>query len=210
MEEKKEVFLGQKGSVARYNLETQTVIWSTEVKGTPSLISIYKDHLIIQGLNKWGTKYIQHCLEASSGKLLWFSEEFKGIVVPHFFRDDMFFLDQKRQICKVSLTRGKVYFREKFAGAFRKYSYLLAISGEDVYLISKRNTLLVDKADGSTSEIKEMNEFSKQDITAASGNNLDQISNISSHVAAAAASQASGYVAPVNGGDGGGGGGDGG
>ena len=210
MEEKKEVFLGQKGSVARYNLETQKVTWSTEVKGTPSLISIYKDHLIIQGLNKWGTKYIQHCLEASSGKLLWFSEEFKCIVVPHFIDDDMFFLDQKRQICKVSLIRGQVYFREKFAGTFRKYSYLLAISGRDVYLISKRNTLLVNKADGSTSQIKEMNEFSKQDITAASGNNLDQISNISSHVAAAAASQASGYVAPVNGGDGGGGGGDGG
>ena len=67
---------------------------------------------------------------------------------------------------------------------------------------------MVDKADGLTSEIKEMNKFSKQDITAACGNNLDQISNISSHVAAAA--QASGYVAPVNGGDGGGGGGDGG
>ena len=200
MEEKKEIFLGQKESVARYNLDTQTVTWSTEVKGTPNLISVYKDHLIVQGLNKWGTKYIQHCLEASSGKLLWFSEEFKGIVVPNFIDDDIFFLDQKRQICKVSLTRGKVYFREKFAGTFRKYSYLLAISGEDVYLISKRNTLLVDKADGSTSEIKEMNSFSKQDITAACGSNLDQISNISSHVAAAA--QASAYVAPVNGGGG--------
>ena len=77
MEEKKEIFLGQKESVARYNLDTQTVTWSTQVKGTPSLISVYKDHLIVQGLNKWGTKYIQHCLEASSGKLLWFSEEFK-------------------------------------------------------------------------------------------------------------------------------------
>lgn len=207
MEEKKEIFLGQKESVARYNLDTQTVTWSTEVKGTPSLISVYKDHLIVQGLNKWGTKYIQHCLEASSGKLLWFSEEFKGIVVPYFIDDDMFFLDQKCQICKVSLTRGQVYFREKLAGAFRKYSYLLAMSGEEVYLISKRNTLLVDKTDGTTSEIKEMNGFSKQDITAACGNNLDQISNISSHVAAAA--QASGYVAPVNGG-GDGGGGDGG
>ena len=145
----------------------------------------------------WNEKFIE-----------WFSEEFKGIVVPHFIDDDIFFLDQKRQICKVSLTRGQVYFREKFAGAVRKYSYLLAISGEDVYLISKLNTLLVDKADGLTSEIKEMNKFSKQDITAACGNNLDQISNISSHVAAAA--QASGYVTPVNGGDGGGGGGDGG
>ena len=124
MEEKKEVFLGQKGSVARYNLDTQTVTWSTEVIGTPSLISVYKDHLIVQGLNKWGTKYIQHCIEASSGKVLWFSEEFKNIVVPHFIDNDMFFLDQKRQICKVSMIRGKVYFREKFPGALKKYSYL--------------------------------------------------------------------------------------
>ena len=91
MEEKKEIFLGQKESVARYNLDTQTVTWSAQVKGTPSLISVYKDHLIVQGLNKWGTKYIQHCLEASSGKLLWFSEEFKGIVVPHFIDDDVAF-----------------------------------------------------------------------------------------------------------------------
>ena len=202
MEEKKEIFLGQKESIARYNLDTQTVTWSTEVKGTPSLISVYKDHLIVQGLNKWGTKHIQHCLEASSGKLLWFSEQFKGIVVPHFIDDDMFFLDHKWQICKVSLTKGKVYFREKFAGAFKKYSYHLAVSGQSIYLLSKNNSLLVNKEDGITSEIKEMSNFTKQKLTAACGNNLDQISNITSQIAAQAS--ASGFIAGAgNGGNGG-------
>jgi len=150
-----------------------------------------------------------HCLNTSSGNLLWYTEEFKNIIVPHFIADDMFFLDQKWQICKVSLTKGQVYFREKFAGAFRKYAFHLAVSGEDVYLISKSETLLVDKSKGSTSKIKGMSDFAKGKISAVCGNNLDQISNISSHIAAAA--QSGGFVAPINGGgDGGGGGGDGG
>ena len=209
MPENHEVFLGQKESVARYNLDAKETVWSTKVTGTPTLISTFKGYLIIQGLNKWGTKYIVHCLNASSGNLLWYSEEFKNIIVPHFIADDMFFLDQKWQICKVSLTKGQVYFREKFAGAFRKYTFHLAVSGEDVYLISKSETLLIDKSNGSTSKIKGMSDFAKGKISAVCGNNLDQISNISSHIAAAA--QSGGFVASINGGgDGGGGGGDGG
>jgi hypothetical protein len=209
MQENHEVFLGQKESVARYNLDAKETVWSTKVIGTPTLISTFKGYLIIQGLNKWGTKYIVHCLNTSSGNLLWYTEEFKNIIVPHFIADDMFFLDQKWQICKVSLTKGQVYFREKFAGAFRKYAFHLAVSGEDVYLISKSETLLVDKSKGSTSKIKGMSDFAKGKISAVCGNNLDQISNISSRIAAAA--QSGGFVAPINGGgDGGGGGGDGG
>ena len=194
MQENHEVFLGQKESVARYNLDAKETVWSTKVIGTPTLISTFKGYLIIQGLNKWGTKYIVHCLNTSSGNLLWYTEEFKNIIVPHFIADDMFFLDQKWQICKVSLTKGQVYFREKFAGAFRKYAFHLAVSGEDVYLISKSETLLVDKSKGSTSKIKGMSDFAKGKISAVCGNNLDQISNISSRIAAAA--QSGGYVAP--------------
>ena len=112
----------------------------------------------------------------------------------------MFFLDSKIQICKVSLTKGQVYFRKKFAGAFKKYSYLLTVSGKDVYLLSKNRSLQVNKEDGSTSEIKELSNFSKKKITAACGNNLDQISNISSLLA----SQSSGtaYIATNGGGEG--------
>ena len=149
MPENHEVFLGQKESVARYNLDAKETVWSTKVIGTPTLISTFKGYLIIQGLNKWGTKYIVHCLNASSGNLLWYSEEFKNIIVPHFIADDFFFLDQKWQICKVSLPKGQVYFREKFAGAFRKYAFHLAVSGVDIYLISKSETLQVDKSNGS-------------------------------------------------------------
>ena len=209
MQENHEVFLGQKESVARYNLDAKETVWSTKIKGTPTLISTFKGYLIIQGLNKWGTKYIVHCLNASSGSLLWYSEEFKNIIVPHFNADDMFFLDQKRKICKVSLPKGQVYFREKFAGAFRQYTLHLAVSGENVYLISKSKTLLVDKSNGSTSKIKGLRDFAKGKTSAVCDNNLDQISNISSRIAAAA--QSGGFVAPMNGGaNGGSGGGDGG
>ena len=204
MQENHEVFLGQKESVARYNLDSKEIVWSTKVIGTPNLISTFKGYLIIQGLNKWGTKYIVHCLNESSGSLLWYSEEFKNIIVPHFIMDDMFFLDHKLQICKVSLPKGQVYFREKFAGVIRKYYFHLAISGEEVYLISKSETLQVDKSNGSTSKVKGMSDFAKGKISAVCGNNLDQISNISSHVAAAA--QSGGFVAPMNGGGGGDGG----
>ena len=204
MQENHEVFLGQKESVARYNLDSKEIVWSTKVIGTPTLISTFKGYLIIQGLNKWGTKYIVHCLNESSGSLLWYSEEFKNIIVPHFIMDDMFFLDHKLQICKVSLLKGQVYFREKFSGVIRKHYFHLAISGEEVYLISKSETLQVDKSNGSTSKIKGMSDFAKGKISAVCGNNLDQISNISSHVAAAA--QSGGFVAPMNGGGGGDGG----
>ena len=204
MQENHEVFLGQKESVARYNLDSKEIVWSTKVIGTPNLISTFKGYLIIQGLNKWGTKYIVHCLNESSGSLLWYSEEFKNIIVPHFIMDDMFFLDHKLQICKVSLPKGQVYFREKFAGVIRKYYFHLAISGEEVYLISKSETLQVDKLNGSTSKIKGMSDFAKGKISAVCGNNLDQISNISSHVASAA--QSGGFVTPMNGGGGGDGG----
>lgn len=204
MQENHEVFLGQKESVARYNLDSKEIVWSTKVIGTPTLISTFKGYLIIQGLNKWGTKYIVHCLNESSGSLLWYSEEFKNIIVPHFIMDDMFFLDHKLQICKVSLPKGQVYFREKFAGVIRKYYFHLAISGEEVYLISKSETLQVDKLNGSTSKIKGMSDFAKGKISAVCGNNLDQISNISSHVASAA--QSGGFVTPMNGGGGGDGG----
>lgn len=204
MQENHEVFLGQKESVARYNLDSKEIVWSTKVIGTPNLISTFKGYLIIQGLNKWGTKYIVHCLNESSGSLLWYSEEFKNIIVPHFIKDDMFFLDHKLKICKVSLLKGQVYFREKFSGVIRKHYFHLAISGEEVYLISKSETLQVDKSNGSTSKVKGMSDFAKGKISAVCGNNLDQISNISSHVAAAA--QSGGFVAPMNGGGGGDGG----
>ena len=202
MEEKKEIYLGQKGSVARYDIDSKKVVWSSEVLGTPNLISVYNDHVIIQGLNKWGLKTIQHCLDATTGKLLWHTEEFNCIVVPHFLEGNIYFIDSKWQICKVSLHKGTVHFREKFSGFIKRYSYHLAISGNDVFLLSKDKSLVVDKENGSTSEIKKLAGFSKEKITAACGNNLDQISNIASHIAAQANS------AHIVAGNGGGGSGD--
>ena len=44
MPENHEVFLGQKESVARYNLDAKETVWSTKVIGTPTLISTFKDY----------------------------------------------------------------------------------------------------------------------------------------------------------------------
>ena len=123
-------------------------------------------------------------------------------MVPHFLEGNIYFIDSKWQICKVSLHKGTVHFREKFSGFIKKYSYHLTISGNDVFLLSKDKSLVVDKENGSTSEIKKLAGFSKEKITAACGNNLDQISNITSHIAAQANS------APIVAGNGGGGSGD--
>ncbi len=188
MDKLKEIFLGQKGSIARYNLDSKEVVWSSEIQGTPNLISIYDDHLIIQGLNKWGIKTIQHCLDATTGKLLWYTEEFNCLVVPYYLQDNLYFIDSKWQICKVSLQKGTVYFRKKFAGFIKQYSYQLVVSGNEVFLISKDKSLVVNKEDGTTSEIIELEGFSKEKITAACGNNLDQVSNISSLITAQASS----------------------
>ena len=59
-----EVYLGQKNSVARFNLDTQKSVWGKAVEGSPSIISTCGDNVLVQSSTIWGkyTHYLLDCL----------------------------------------------------------------------------------------------------------------------------------------------------
>ena len=204
--EKNEVFLGQKKSIARYDLDQQKPTWSLEIEETPGIMTTYNNYLFAQCMNKWGTKYIHYMVDAISGEILWRSDLIKSYILPHYLEDDMFYTNTSGQICKLELKTGKVIFEEKFAGVFTRSSFILFLTDTKVYLTSKKKTLLVNQANGTTSEVNQLSKFTTSKITVASGVGRDQISTV---ILSLMAAQSGGDPSFV-GGDGGGGGGDGG
>ena len=144
MDNKSEVFLGQKKSIARYDLEQQKPTWNQKIDGIPGSITTYNDYLFVQGTNKWQTKHVHHMFNANTGELLWKSDEIKSYIVPHYLNSSMFFGNISGKICKLDLDNGKIQFEEKFAGVFARSRFRLFISNNKVYLTSKKKTLLVD------------------------------------------------------------------
>ena len=139
-------------------------------------------------------------VDAKSGDILWRSELIKSYILPHYLKDDMFYINKEGKVCKLNLRSGKIIFEEKFAGFVRRGSFILFISGKKVYLTSKKKTLLVDQTNGKTSEVEQMANFTKDKITVASGVGRDQISTVILSVMAAHAGDGGGN----GGGDGGG------
>ena len=178
MDNKSEVFLGQKKSIARYDLEKKKPTWSQKIDGIPGIITTYNDYLFVQGTNKWQTKHVHHMFNANTGELLWKSDEIKSYIVPHYLNSSMFFVNISGKICKLDLDSGKIQFEEKFAGVFARSRFRLFISNNKVYLTSKKKTLLVDQQTGTLSEVENLAGYTEQHITTACGVGMDQISNI--------------------------------
>ena len=204
MSSSNEVFLGQKKSIARYDLEKKKPTWSQTIEGIPGIITTYNEYLFVQGTNKWQTKHIHHMFNANTGGLLWTSDEIKSYIVPHYLNSSMFFGNISGKICKLDLDSGKIQFEEKFAGVFTRSRFSLFISNNKVYLTSKKKTLLVDQQTGASSEAENLAGYAEHHITTACGVGMDQISNItaiSGHGSGDSAMVATGGL-----GDGGGGG----
>ena len=178
MSSSNEVFLGQKKSIARYDLEKKKPTWSQTIEGIPGIITTYNDYLFVQGTNKWQTKHIHHMFNANTGELLWTSDEIKSYIVPHYLNSSMFFGNISGKICKLDLDSGKIQFEEKFAGVFTRSRFSLFISNNKVYLTSKKKTLLVDQQTGASSEVENLTGYAGHHITTACGVGMDQISNI--------------------------------
>ena len=198
--ERSEVFLGQKKSIARYDMDEQAPTWSLDIEDTPGIMTTYGKYLFAQCVNKWSTKHIHYMVDAKSGGILWRSDLIKSYILPHYLKDDMFYINKDGKVCKLNLRSGKIIFEEKFAGFVRRGSFILFISGKKVYLTSKKKTLLVDQTNGKTSEVEQMANFTKDKITVASGVGRDQISTVILSVMAAHAGDGGGN----GGGDGGG------
>jgi len=198
--ERSEVFLGQKKSIARYDMDEQVPTWSLDIEDTPGIMTTYDKYLFAQCVNKWSTKHIHYMIDAKSGGILWRSDLIKSYILPHYLKDDMFYINKDGKVCKLNLRSGKIIFEEKFAGFVRRGSFILFISGKKVYLTSKKKTLLVNQTNGKTSEVEQMADFTKDKITVASGVGRDQISTVILSVMAAHAGDGGGN----GGGDGGG------
>ena len=198
--ERSEVFLGQKKSIARYDMDEQVPTWSLDIEDTPGIMTTYDKYLFAQCVNKWSTKHMHYMIDAKSGGILWRSDLIKSYILPHYLKDDMFYINKDGKVCKLNLRSGKIIFEEKFAGFVRRWSFILFISGKKVYLTSKKKTLLVDQTNGKTSEVEQMANFTKDKITVASGVGRDQISTVILSVMAAHAGDGGGN----GGGDGGG------
>jgi len=204
MSSSNEVFLGQKKSVARYNMDTKEAVWSSAVEDTPYIITTCGDNLLVQSMNSWQTKNSHQLLNAHTGKEVWRTRDIKGWIVPVYHKGDIYFFNHKGHICKLCGNTGSLLFETKFKKWHDSTQYVLAIAQNKIYLISKKKTFDVNQASGECTEIPELVNFTQDKITAACGNGVDQIAWVS--VVASAGSGGDAGVAMMGGGDGGGGG----
>ena len=200
-----EVFLGQKKSVARYNMDTKEAVWITGVEDTPYVITTCGDNILVQSIKSWQTKNSHQLLNAHTGKEVWRTQDIKGWIVPSYHNGDIYFFNHKGYISKLCGNTGSLLFETKFKKWHDATQYLLAIAQNKIYIISKKKTFEVNQASGECTEIPELVSFTQDKITAACGNGVDQMALFS-------------VIASASGGDGGavmmggdvGGGGDGG
>ena len=202
MSSSNEVFLGQKKSIARYNMDTKEVVWNRVVKDTPYIVTTCGDNILVQSMNSWHTKNSHQLLNAHTGKEVWRTQDIKGWIVPAYHNGNIYFFNQKGHICKLCGNTGSLLFEAKFKKWHDSTQYVLAIAQNKIYLISKKKTFEVSQTSGECTEIPELVNFTQDKITAACGNGIDQMAWVS-------------VIASASGGDGGagmmvGGGGDGG
>ena len=67
MDNKSEVFLGQKKSIARYDLEQQKPTWSQKIDGIPGSITTYNDYLLFKALINGKQNMFIICLMPTRG-----------------------------------------------------------------------------------------------------------------------------------------------
>ena len=206
MSQSNEVFLGKKNSVARFNLTTKEAIWSVGIDGYPYILSCYSDRLLVQGTNFWG-KYFHIMLNANTGEQVWATPNYYSTnaincyITPHYYQGNIFFMNSKGYICKLCGDSGELLFQTKYKKWYES-AYLITITDENIYLISKKKTFKVCEMSGECSEVHELARLSKDKITAAYGNGVDQVALFSVIAATAASSDG---AAAAGGGDGGGG-----
>ena len=197
-----QVFLGQKNSIAKYDLNENKPIWSKEIKGTPLILSTWKDMLLIQ-IQTW-VSYTHMLVKQENGQTVWETNSVYGFITPHYLKGDIYFFNHKREICKIDGDTGELLFSIRVASIFSRHLFKIAIIEDRLYLISKKKTFLINIETGEPLEIKELNKFTKHDVSVALGNGVDQTALFSNIEHASSSSGSEGVVA--GGGDGGGGG----
>ena len=175
---------GKKGSVSKYDLTKNKPIWVGDLAPgyKPDIIGQYKNYLIVFSSIWTGSKMV-HCFEEDSGKFLWshFQQSLHSSMIPfipHTLDNHMYYMASSKEVAKLSWDTGKIVFRKRFKKSiFTQYS--LVIISDDIYLISKKGALIVNKQSGNIEPYPELSEkLNLKEITSALGNGVTFMSSI--------------------------------
>ena len=198
---------GKKGSIAKYDLTENKPIWVGDLPSghTPYIIGQYENYVIVFSWTWLGSKMV-HCFREDTGQLLW--SHYQEIIhssmipfMPHTLDNHMYYLASSKEIAKMSWDSGRFIFRKRFKKSiFNQYS--VVIISDEVFLISKKDALKVDKNTGDVSPYTELSEkLNLKEISATLGNGTSFMSSI--YLTHPQSSDGGAYA-----GDGGGGGGE--
>ena len=191
MSNSNEVYLGQKNSVARFNLDTRKSVWVKPIDGSPSIISTCGKNVLVQSSTIWG-KYTHYLLDAQTGNQIWCAADIGCLIVPQYYKGDIFFTNAKGAVCKLCGVSGKLLFQTKFKKWYDSSSYILTVAKDKVYILSKKKSFHVQIDSGECIEAPELANFTLDNLTFGLGNGVDQIALFSSISIAAAAASADG------------------
>ena len=181
----KVAIFGKKGSIAKYDLTTNKSIWVGNLPSghIPHIIGQYQNYVIVFSWTWFGSKMV-HCFAEDVGKLLW--SHYQEIIhssmipfVPHTIDNHMYYLASSKEIAKMSWDTGRFIFRKRFKKSmFNQYSVL--IISDEIFLVSQKDALMVDKNTGDVQPFPELAEkLNLKDISATLGNGVSFMSSIS-------------------------------
>ncbi|MDB9997616.1 PQQ-binding-like beta-propeller repeat protein [Gammaproteobacteria bacterium] len=193
MSNSNEVYLGQKNSVARFNLDTQKSVWSKAVKGSPSIITTCDKNVLVQSSTIWGT-YNHYLLDAETGNEIWVATGIGGWIVPQYHKGNIYFTNAKGAICKLCGVSGKLLFETKFKKWYDSTTFILTVAKDKIYVLSKKKSFHLEIDSGELVEVPKLANFTKDPLTFGLGNGVDQMALFSSITLAAAAAADAGPV----------------
>ena len=175
---------GKKGSIAKYDLTTNKPIWVGDLPSgqIPYIIGQYQNYVIVFSGKWFGSKMV-HCFAEDSGKILW--SHYQEVIhssmipfVPHTLDNHMYYLASSKEIAKMSWDTGRFIFRKRFKKSiFNQYS--VVIISDEVFLISQKDALKVDKSTGDVEPYPELaDKLNLKDISATLGEGVSFMSSI--------------------------------
>jgi outer membrane protein assembly factor BamB len=180
----KVAIFGKKGSISKYDLTENKPIWVGDLTSgyKPDIIGQYENYVIVFSSMWTGSKMV-HCFKEDSGEFLWshFQQTLHSSLIPfipHTLDNHMYYLASSKEVAKLSWDTGEIVFRKRFKKSiFTQYS--LAIISDDIFLISKKDALLVNHQTGDVKPYPDLSEkLNLKEISSVLGNGVTFMSSI--------------------------------
>ena len=180
----KVAIFGKKGSISKYDLTENKPIWVGDLTPgyKPDIIGQYENYVIVFSSMWTGSKMV-HCFKEDSGEFLWshFQQTLHSSLIPfipHTLDNHMYYLASSKEVAKLSWDTGEIVFRKRFKKSiFTQYS--LAIISDDIFLISKKDALLVNHQTGDVKPYPDLSQkLNLKEISSVLGNGVTFMSSI--------------------------------